>query len=160
MLKSNQIKKKTKKKKEKKKLQCSHFQICSQAPCVSDGGRDVLNHIGSGEKEYGERAGTTVAVQHPAVGPPGDRRISQHCVLASTHIYKKECKGSPWKWDLEHGAPVKTLIQELKTFQSLGPVHPHDAVVAEWVFANHDTYCSVFQTGPDRPKRPLSLDCI
>ncbi|KFQ84228.1 hypothetical protein N337_05940, partial [Phoenicopterus ruber ruber] len=35
-------------------------------------------------------------------------------------------KRKPWNWNSEHEEAVKTLIQKLKTYQSLGPVHPHD----------------------------------
>ncbi|NXA44331.1 TF29 protein, partial [Eudromia elegans] len=41
-------------------------------------------------------------------------------------LYSLLRKGKPWKWELEHEEAVKTLTEELKTFQSLGPVHPHD----------------------------------
>ncbi|KFW06045.1 hypothetical protein N327_07143, partial [Fulmarus glacialis] len=41
-------------------------------------------------------------------------------------LYTLLQKGKPWKWNSEHEKAVKTLIQELKTYQSLGPVHPHD----------------------------------
>ncbi|KAK4810669.1 hypothetical protein QYF61_007469, partial [Mycteria americana] len=46
-------------------------------------------------------------------------------------------------------------VKELKTYQSLGPVHPCDPIIAEWGFTEHATYCNLFQTGPDGPKRPL-----
>ncbi|KAI1233252.1 hypothetical protein IHE44_0004853, partial [Lamprotornis superbus] len=55
----------------------------------------------------------------------------------------------------EHEEAVKTLIQELRTYQLLGPVYPQDPIIAEWGFVEHGTYCNLFQTGPDRPKRPL-----
>lgn len=34
-------------------------------------------------------------------------------------------------------------------------MHPHNAVIAEWSFAEHGTHCDLFQTGPDGPKSPL-----
>ncbi|KFV95156.1 hypothetical protein N327_12739, partial [Fulmarus glacialis] len=41
-------------------------------------------------------------------------------------LYSLLRKGKPWTWNSEHEEAVKTLIQELKTYQSLGPVHSHD----------------------------------
>ncbi|NXC78620.1 POL3 protein, partial [Anhinga anhinga] len=35
-------------------------------------------------------------------------------------------KGKLRKWNSNHEEAVKTLMQELKTYQSLGPVHPRD----------------------------------
>jgi len=58
--------------------------------------------------------------------------LPTHC----THFYKK---GKLWKRDPEDEETVKTLTWELKTYQSLGPVHPRDPVTAEWGFAEHDT---------------------
>ncbi|KAK4820512.1 hypothetical protein QYF61_000091 [Mycteria americana] len=66
--------------------------------------------------------------------------ILYHC-LRTGLIFRK---GKPWKWNPEHEEAVKTLIQQLKTYQSLGPVHPCNPIIAEWGF-----------TGPSRPKRPL-----
>ncbi|KFQ68585.1 hypothetical protein N335_04301, partial [Phaethon lepturus] len=54
-------------------------------------------------------------------------------------------KGKPWKWDPEYEEAIKTLIRGLKTYQSLGPVHPHDPIIAEWGFAGHGTFCNLFQ---------------
>ena len=47
------------------------------------------------------------------------------------------------------------LILELKTYQSLGPVHPRDPIIAKLGFAEHGTYCSLFQNGSEGPRRPL-----
>lgn len=58
------------------------------------------------------------------------------------------------------GAKLRTwggsqnLNTGIKTYQSLRPVHPHKPIIAKWGFAKHGTYCKLFQTGPDRPKRP------
>ena len=70
-------------------------------------------------------------------------------------LYSLLRKGKSWRWDSEHEEAIKTLILELKTYQSLGPVHPRDPIIAEWGFAEHGTYCNLFQIGPDGPKRPL-----
>ncbi|KAK4811127.1 hypothetical protein QYF61_019758 [Mycteria americana] len=75
--------------------------------------------------------------------------------IISRPLYSLLRKGKPWEWKLEHKEAVKTLTEELKTYQSLGPVHPRDPIIAEWGFAEHATYCNLFQTGPDGPKRPL-----
>lgn len=50
---------------------------------------------------------------------------------------------------------MKTLKNELGTYQSLGPVHPSDPIVVEWGFAEHAIYCNLFQISPNGPKRPL-----
>lgn len=52
---------------------------------------------------------------------------------------------------------MQKLIEELKTYQSLGPVHPSVPIIAEWGFAEHGTYCNLFQKGPHRPKQPLGF---
>ncbi|KFV97971.1 hypothetical protein N327_00594, partial [Fulmarus glacialis] len=41
-------------------------------------------------------------------------------------LYSLLQKGKRWKWNPEREEAVKTLIQELKPHQSLGPVHPHN----------------------------------
>ncbi|KFP67937.1 hypothetical protein N322_00831, partial [Cariama cristata] len=41
-------------------------------------------------------------------------------------LYSLLQKGKPQKWNQEHEKAVKILIQELKTYQSLRPVHPCD----------------------------------
>lgn len=61
-------------------------------------------------------------------------------------------KGKSWKCNAGHEAAIKALTQELKTYQSPGSIHP---ITAEQGFAECGTYCNLFQTGPDRPKRPL-----
>lgn len=63
--------------------------------------------------------------------------------------------GKQWKWETEHEKAVKTLIQELKTCQSPGPVYTYSPIIAEWAFAEHGTYYNFFQTGPNGPKRWL-----
>ena len=70
-------------------------------------------------------------------------------------LYSLLRKRKLWKWNPEHEEAVKTLIQELKTYQSLRPIHPRDPITAEWGFAEHGTFCNLFQTGLDGPKRPL-----
>ncbi|KFW09335.1 hypothetical protein N327_07940, partial [Fulmarus glacialis] len=60
-------------------------------------------------------------------------------------VYSLLRKGKPWTWSLEHEEAVKTVVQKLKTYQSLGPVHSHDPVTPEWSFAEHGTYCHLFQ---------------
>jgi len=70
-------------------------------------------------------------------------------------LYSLLRKVKLWKWNPEYEEAVKTLIQELKTDQPLGPVDPCDPITAEWGFAEHSTYFNLFQTGPDGPKRPL-----
>ncbi|KAK4828000.1 hypothetical protein QYF61_022777, partial [Mycteria americana] len=53
---------------------------------------------------------------------------------AEIEIPPGKCQGpsKPWEWKLEHKEAVKTLTEELKTYQSLGPVHPRDPIIAEW----------------------------
>ncbi|KAF1560706.1 UNVERIFIED_CONTAM: Transposon Tf2-9 polyprotein, partial [Eudyptes pachyrhynchus] len=46
--------------------------------------------------------------------------------IISCPLYSLLQKGKPWEWKLEHKEAVKTLTEELKTYQSLGPVHPRD----------------------------------
>ena len=54
--------------------------------------------------------------------------------VISCPLYSLLRKGKPWKRKLEHKEEVKTLTEELKTYRSLGPVHPHDPTIAEWGF--------------------------
>lgn len=54
-------------------------------------------------------------------------------------LYSLLWKGKPWGWKLDHQEVIKTLIEELKTYQLLGPVHPHDPIIVEWGFAEHGT---------------------
>lgn len=62
-------------------------------------------------------------------------------------------KGKSWEWKLENKEAVKNLTEELKTYhQSLGPIHRCDPITAEWGFAEHATYCNLFQTGSNGPK--------
>lgn len=70
-----------------------------------------------------------------------------HC----THSYERENHGDV----SQNMRRQSTLIQELKTYQSLGLVHPHDPIIAEWGFVEHGTYCNLFQTGLGGPKRSL-----
>ncbi|KAF1449849.1 Retrovirus-related Pol polyprotein from transposon opus, partial [Pygoscelis papua] len=44
--------------------------------------------------------------------------------IISHLLYSLLRKGKPWEWKLEHKEAVQTLTEELKTYQSLGPVHP------------------------------------
>ncbi|KAF1407180.1 Retrovirus-related Pol polyprotein from transposon 17.6, partial [Spheniscus mendiculus] len=46
--------------------------------------------------------------------------------IISRPLYSLLWKGKPWEWKLEHKEVVKTLTEELKTYQSLGPIHPCD----------------------------------
>ncbi|KFM05013.1 hypothetical protein AS27_15658, partial [Aptenodytes forsteri] len=46
--------------------------------------------------------------------------------IISRPLYSLLWKGKPWEWKLEHKEAVKTLTEELKTYQSLGPIHPRD----------------------------------
>lgn len=70
-------------------------------------------------------------------------------------LYSLLWKGSRGNGTQKHEEAVKTLIQDLKTYWSLGSEHPHNLIIAKWGSAEHSTYCNLFQTGPDRPKRPL-----
>ncbi|KAF1467685.1 Transposon Tf2-9 polyprotein, partial [Megadyptes antipodes antipodes] len=44
--------------------------------------------------------------------------------IISHPLYSLLWKGKPWEWKLEHKEAVKTLTEELKKYQSLGPVQP------------------------------------
>lgn len=77
--------------------------------------------------------------------------------MVACPLYSSLRKGKPWKWGTEHDEAAKTLIEELKAHQSLGPVHPHDPIIAERGFAEHGTCCNLFQTGRNEPKRPTLL---
>ncbi|KAF1463968.1 Transposon Tf2-9 polyprotein, partial [Spheniscus demersus] len=46
--------------------------------------------------------------------------------IISHPLYSLLWKGKPWEWKLEHKEAVKTLTEELKKYQSLGPVQPCD----------------------------------
>ncbi|KAF1669760.1 Transposon Tf2-6 polyprotein, partial [Pygoscelis papua] len=46
--------------------------------------------------------------------------------IISRPLYSLLRKDKPWEWKLEHEEVVKTLTEELKTYQSLGPIHPCD----------------------------------
>ncbi|KAF1505426.1 Transposon Tf2-9 polyprotein, partial [Eudyptula minor novaehollandiae] len=46
--------------------------------------------------------------------------------IISHPLYSLLWKGKPWEWKLEHKEVVKPPTEELKTYQSLGPVHPRD----------------------------------
>ncbi|KAK4806386.1 hypothetical protein QYF61_016236 [Mycteria americana] len=52
--------------------------------------------------------------------------------IISRPLYSLLRKGKPWEWKLEHKEAVKTLTEELKTYQSLGPVQPRNPILAEW----------------------------
>ena len=43
-------------------------------------------------------------------------------------------KGKPWEWKSDHKEATKTLTEELKTYESSRPVHPHDPTIAKWGF--------------------------
>uniref|UniRef100_A0A8C3K9U4 ribonuclease H n=1 Tax=Calidris pygmaea TaxID=425635 RepID=A0A8C3K9U4_9CHAR len=75
--------------------------------------------------------------------------------IISRPLYSLLRKGKSWEWRSDHSEAIKTLIGELKTYQSLGPVHPHNPIIAEWGFPEHATHCNLFQAGPDGTKRPL-----
>lgn len=82
------------------------------------------------------------------------KRVPGFSIIAHP-LYSLLQKGKLWKWDPEHEQAVKTLIQEWKPYWTLGSVPPHDSITVEWGFAEDGTYCNLFQTGPDGPKRPL-----
>ncbi|KFM08935.1 hypothetical protein AS27_14727, partial [Aptenodytes forsteri] len=46
--------------------------------------------------------------------------------IISRPLYSLLLKGKPWEWKLEQKEAVKTLTEELKKYQSLGPVHHCD----------------------------------
>lgn len=66
-------------------------------------------------------------------------------------------KHQKWEWLDNHKQALQKLIEELKTYQSLGPVHPSVPIIAEWGFSEHGTYCNLFQKGPHGPKRTLGF---
>lgn len=71
--------------------------------------------------------------------------------LISHPLYSILWKDKPLEWKIKHKEVVKTLNEELKTYQSLEPVQPHDLIKAEWGF-KYTSYCNLFQTGPDGQK--------
>jgi len=72
--------------------------------------------------------------------------------LIAHPLYSLLQKGKQWEWNSEHEEAVKTLIEESKTYQSLGPIHPCDPFIAEWGFAEHGAHCNLFHFGPHGPK--------
>ena len=64
-------------------------------------------------------------------------------------------KDRAWDWTLQHTEALNVLKDELKTYQKLGPLHPQDPLRVKWGFAEHASYCGVFQKGPQGPVRPL-----
>ncbi|KAK4807137.1 hypothetical protein QYF61_018478, partial [Mycteria americana] len=81
--------------------------------------------------------------------------------IISRPLYSLLRKGKPWEWKLEHKEAVKTLTEELKTYQSLGPVHPRDPIIAKWGFAEHATYFKqvekIHQGQPVQTRGPFNL---
>lgn len=72
------------------------------------------------------------------------------------HVDEKETV----EWLGSHEQALQTLVEELKTSQALGPVHPSDTVIVKWGFAEHGTYCNMFQKSPHGPKQPLSSTAL
>lgn len=73
-------------------------------------------------------------------------------------LYTLMKKHQNWEQLDNHQQALQTLIEELKTYQSLEPVHPSDSMIVEWGFAEHRTHCNLFQKGPHGPKkRPLGF---
>lgn len=66
-------------------------------------------------------------------------------------------KKQTWEWLDSHKHALQRLIEELKIYQALGPVHPSDPIMVKWGFAEHGTYCDMFQKSPHGPKQPLKL---
>lgn len=66
-------------------------------------------------------------------------------------------KKQTWEWPDSHKQTLRTLIQELKTHQALGPVHSSDPIIVKWGFSEYGTYCNMFQKSPHVPKQPLRL---
>lgn len=64
--------------------------------------------------------------------------------IISYLLYSLLQKGKPQECKVEHKKAVKTVTEELKTYQSLGPVHLGDPSIAQWSFTNHATYCNRF----------------
>jgi len=67
--------------------------------------------------------------------------------IISGLLYSLLWKGKPWDWKSEHTEVVKTL-NWIKDISVTG------TSTAPW-FLQHTTYCNLFQTGLDGPKRPL-----
>lgn len=66
-------------------------------------------------------------------------------------------KHQKWEWLDNHKQALQKLIEKLKTCQSLGPVHLSVPIIAEWGFAEHGTYCNLFQKGPHGTKQTLGF---
>lgn len=75
--------------------------------------------------------------------------------IIACQLYLLLQKGKPWKCNAGHEEAIKTLTQELKTYQSPGSIRLHNPITAERGFAECGIYCNLFQTGTEGPKRPL-----
>ena len=105
--------------------------------------------------EKGQTPGNKMELQQ-LLGTSGywRKHIPGFSVIARP-LYDLLQKNRKWDWTLQHTEALNTLKDELKAYQRLGPLHPRDPLRVEWGFAEHASYCGVFQKGPQGPARPL-----
>ncbi|KAK4819789.1 hypothetical protein QYF61_011389 [Mycteria americana] len=65
--------------------------------------------------------------------------------------------GKSWEWTEQHTSALDLLIEELRLFQQLGPIHLTDPIHVEWGFSEHGSHCNLWQKGPEGPERPLEF---
>lgn len=59
-----------------------------------------------------------------------------------------------WVWTPQHTEALDILKDKLKIYEKLGLLHPQDLLKVKWGFAEHASYCGIFQKGPYGLVRP------
>lgn len=60
-------------------------------------------------------------------------------------LYNLLKKGKAWEWTEQHANTLGLLINDLRLFQQLGPLHPTDPVHVEYSFSEHGSHCNFGQ---------------
>lgn len=61
-------------------------------------------------------------------------------------LYNLLKKGKAWEWTEQHANTLELLINDLRLFQQLEPVHPTDPIHVEYGFSEHGSHYNLWQT--------------